>query len=39
MISVQATQGGIHELTPVAIDAAGNRQDPGTGTVFPTLVP
>ena len=39
VISVQATQGGIHELTPVAIDLAGNRQDPGTATVFPTLVP
>lgn len=39
LISVQATQGGIHELTPYAIDAAGNRQDPGTITVFPTLVP
>lgn len=39
LISFQATQGGIHELTPVAVDLAGNRQDPGTTTVFPTVVP
>jgi len=38
-ITFQATQGGTHEFFPVAIDVAGNRQDPGLAPSGATLVP
>ena len=38
-ISFQATQGGIHDFFPVAVDVAGNRQDLGTVPTATTIVP
>ncbi len=38
-ISFQATQGGIHDFFPVAVDVAGNRQDLGAVPTATTIVP
>lgn len=38
-ISFQATQGGIHDFFPVAVDVAGNRQDLGAVPAGTTIVP